>query len=94
MADTQKIYLGDNLFNNMALGDDMVSSLYADITPATLFIDAAGITDTTQQLAIDNLYTDLYTNNLWDKFYRKTFGNKVDIYKFAYKTRFPLKFVF
>ena len=69
MADTQKIYLGNNLFNNMALGDDMVSSLYADITPATLFIDAAGITDTTQQLAIDNLYTDLYTNNLWDKFY-------------------------
>lgn len=69
MADTQKIYLGDNLFNNMALGNDMVVSLYAEITPATLFIDAAGITDNTQQLAIDNLFNDLYTNNLWNKFY-------------------------
>lgn len=69
MADTQKIYLGDKLFNNMALGDDMVSSFYAEITPATLFIDAAGITDNTQQIAINNLYNDLYTNNLWDKFY-------------------------
>ena len=70
-----QIYLGDktlNLESAIRLGDTNIETVFMTnpaLAAADAFIDAAGITDSNQQLAILNLVNALFASGLWLKMY-------------------------
>lgn len=68
MAETQKMYLGGTEVSTTYVGDTGAITSYVTIDPdVRAFLNATGITDSTTQIALENLVNSLKTNNLWTK---------------------------